>query len=150
MRLSKFRVQKFSEASPVFNRLILQNVGLLTLGKLIRYILRTGPDVEAGLSELDKRKSSKANVFGVGYESGEEISIGCSYKGRVWSRRVANLKTLTQWCSLVGSKVINKSIDPDQVLRGTLVKVPIDKRPALMPIGISWPHQIYCEPESAR
>lgn len=132
------------------NRLMLQNVGLIEeYGRLIRYIMSAGSDVEAGLSEAQKRAARKANIFGVGYQDGEKTSIGCSYKGRVWSRRVTNPFGLTKWCVKIGQKILDETIDPDEVLKGTLVSVEVASRPTKMPITIEWPEIMYIEPEIA-
>jgi superfamily II DNA or RNA helicase len=132
------------------NRLKLQNVGLLEqLGKLIRFIMRAGGDVEAALTEAQRRNTRKSNIFGNGYENGHKTSIGCSYKGRIWSQRVANVESLVRWCNHVGRKVLDETIDPDDVLRGTLTPVPVSERPNKMPIGIEWPETMYQETETA-
>ena len=132
------------------NRLKLQNVGLLEqLGKLIRFIMRAGGDVEAGLTEAQRRNTRKSNIFGNGYENGRKTSIGCSYKGRIWSQRVANVESLVRWCHYIGRKVLDETVDPDDVLRGTLTPVPVSERPNKMPIGIEWPEAMYQEMETA-
>lgn len=132
------------------NRLRLQNVGLLkTLGRLIRYEMRAGSDVEPGLTEAQRRNTTKSNLFGAGFELGQKTSIGCSYKGRIWSRRTANLYTLSEWCSNIGQKLLDESIDPEEVLRGTLVPKGVKERPRIMPIAIEWPDIVYRETESA-
>ena len=126
------------------NRLLLQNVGLIDrIGRLVRYTMRAGRDVEAYLTAAQKWNSSKGNIFGVGYEGGEKTSIGASYKGRIWSRRVCDLDTLHKWCVNVGKKLIDEKIDPDQVLKGTLEPVPIPSRPNTVPIAIEWPESVY-------
>ncbi|MCL5265979.1 MAG: DEAD/DEAH box helicase family protein [Chloroflexi bacterium] len=131
-------------------RLRLQNVGLVEqLGRLIRYTMRAGPDVESGLTEAQRRNTVKANIFGIGYEDGRKTSVGCSYRGRIWSRRVSDVDALTKWCRTVGQKVVDESIDPDQVLKGTLVPVPVTQRPQKMPISVEWPEAILNEPEVA-
>jgi superfamily II DNA or RNA helicase len=132
------------------NRLTLQNVGLLkTLGRLIRYEMRAGSDVEPALTEVEKRNTIKSNIFGAGFENGSKTTIGCSYKGRIWSRQTSNLKTLSDWCSLLGSKLIDEKINPDDVLKGTLVPEEIFERPRIYPIGIEWPEIVYIETDSA-
>lgn len=132
------------------NRLRLQNVGLIEqLAKLIRYTMRSGSDVGHGLSEAQRRNVNKANIFGNGYERGHQSAIGCSYKGRIWSHRKTNVEALTKWCSFVGEKLLDESIDPDEVLEGTLVPKPVAERPSLMPITIDWPHEIYGQSETA-
>lgn len=147
---------ELTTGAPVFrafsgiNRLRLQNVGLAEqLGRLIRYTMRAGSDVESGLTEAQRRNVRKSNIFGAGYENGAKASIGCSYKGRVWSRRTGDLESLVKWCKSVGRKVLDESIDPDQVLRGTLTPVPTLSRPRKMPIGIDWPDRLYLETETA-
>jgi superfamily II DNA or RNA helicase len=130
------------------NRLRLQNVGLLEqLGRLISFTMRAGSDVEPGLTQAQIRNTKKSNIFGVGFENGGRTTIGCSYKGRIWSRRLTNLEALTEWCHQTGAKLIDNTIDPEEVLRGTLVPVRVSQRPAEMPIGVEWPEAIYLEPE---
>ncbi len=132
------------------NRLKLQNVGLLEqLGRLIRYTMRAGSDVEPGMSEAQKQKAIKANLFGQGFENGHRSSIGCSYKGRIWSYRTSNLLNLTTWCRGVGEGLLNESLDPEEVLRGTLVPTLVSERPKKMPIAVEWPDIFYKEPEQA-
>jgi superfamily II DNA or RNA helicase len=130
------------------NRLKLQNVGLLEqLGRLIRYTMRAGSDVEPGVSEAQKQKAVKANLFGQGFEDGHRSTIGCSYKGRIWSYRTANLLSLTTWCRAVGGRLLDEALDPEEVLRGTLVPQLVSERPKKMPIAIEWPDIFYKEPE---
>lgn len=130
------------------NRLKLQNVGLLEqLGRLIRYTMRAGSDVEPGMSEAQKRKAIKSNLFGQGFEHGERATIGCSYKGRIWSYRTTNLMQLTRWCRSVGEKLNDTNLDPEEVLNGTLVPVIVPDRPSKIPITIEWPDLFYKEPE---
>lgn len=130
------------------NRLKLQNVGLLEqLGRLIRYTMRAGSDVEPAMSEAQKQKAIKANLFGQGFEDGHRSTIGCSYKGRIWSYRTANLLTLTTWCRAVGAKLLDEKLDPDEVLRGTLVPVLVSERPKRTPVAVEWPPIFWREPE---
>jgi hypothetical protein len=130
------------------NRLLFQNVGLLEqLGRLIRYTMRAGSDVESGLSEAQKQKAIKSNLFGTGYEDGNRTSIGCSYKGRIWSRQHTDLRSWTRWCRSVGSKLLDESLDPEEILKGTLVQEVISERPMVMPIRVDWPDVIYRDSE---
>jgi hypothetical protein len=132
------------------NRLKLQNVGLIQkLGRLIRYTMRAGSDVEAGLSEAQRKLAAKANIFGVGFSEGSKTSVGCSYKGRIWSHRSSHVHQLTKWCSTIGKKALDETIDPDEVLKGTLVPKAITDRPQIIPVFIEWPEIIYLEPEIA-
>jgi len=130
-------------------RLKLYNVGLKKqLGRLITFTSHAGSDVETGISEALKKNSIKSNLFGVGYEKGEKVSIGCTRKGRIWSRRVVNVEELTRWFNFIGKKVLDINIDPDEVLKGTLKLKVVPKRPAKMPIRIDWPTEIYSGSEA--
>jgi len=132
------------------NRLRLQNVGLGDqIGRLVRYTMRAGADVELGLTEAQKRNAVKKVMFGAGFEEGSKTTVGCSFKGRVWSSKVTNVEVLTKWCSFIGRKVLDETIDPDEILKGTLVSVPVAERPRKMPIGIDWPEMMYKEPETS-
>lgn len=132
------------------NRLRLHNVGLRErLGKLISFISRSGSNVGKALSEAQRRGTSKSNIFGAGYEDGHKTTVGCSIKGRLWSRRVANIHQLTEWCTSVGAKLIDDMIDPAEVLRGCLVADIVTERPDVYPLGIEWPDVIYREVERA-
>ena len=132
------------------NRLKLQNVGLINqFGKLIKYTMRAGRDIESGLSDIQKGNVRKANVFGVGFEDGKKTSIGCSYKGRIWAHKAGNIEQLIDWCSEVGRKVLDSSIKPDEVLNGTLVSQTISEAPTQKPIWIDWPDEFYISTETS-
>ena len=126
------------------NRLKLQNVGLLEqYGRQISFTMRAGSDVESGISETQKQKAVKSNLFGTGFENGHRTSIGCSNKGRIWSRQTTNLRELIRWCSSVGEKLNDNSLDPEKVLQGTLEPKLVSERPHSMPLIIEWPDVIY-------
>lgn len=130
-------------------RLKLYNVGLRKqMGRLIRYTMQAGSDVEAGLTELHKKTSVKSNMFGAGYENGGRTSVGCSRKGRIWSRRVINIDALVRWFDFIGAKVLDETIDPDEVLKGTLRPKIIGARPEKVPIRIDWPENFYLDAET--
>ena len=132
------------------DRLRLQNVGLIEqFGRLISYIMRAGSDIDAALTHAQREQAVKANIFGSGYdENGNRTTIGCSYKGRIWSRCKTDLNDLKEWCSGVGRKVLDEAINPDEILKGTLIYETIPQRPQKMPICIEWPEVIYNEPEN--
>jgi superfamily II DNA or RNA helicase len=131
------------------NRLTLQNVGLSEqLGRNVRYTGRMGADVESGLSELQKRRALKSVLSGSGYEGGKAVTVGASRKGRIWSRSREHVDKLVAWCKKVGAKLLDESINPDDVLKGTLVAEPVVERPAKMPISVDWPEEMYTTPEA--
>lgn len=126
------------------HRLALFNVGLRKgLGKNLSFQSYYGRSVGDALSQLQRRQGIKNNIFGVGYEGGEKLSLGCSQKGRIWSYARGNIKQLTSWCTEIGKKLVNSEIDPDYVLKGTLIPKIISQRPAVIPIYVDWDPELY-------
>ena len=104
-------------------RIKLRNVGLkVHMGKDERYRMHVGRDIENALSEAELQNSEKAFVVGDGFENGDKISIGASFKGRIWSLNGAgNVLTFKDWCLEQGEKLTDDSIDGNQILRQTLI-----------------------------
>ncbi|MDP1968938.1 MAG: DEAD/DEAH box helicase family protein, partial [Burkholderiaceae bacterium] len=132
------------------NRLMLTNVGLdEQLGRQIRYTGRMGPDVGALLAEATLATTTKAVLAGVGFEKGGPASVGAGKRGRVWSNLRLRVDQFAAWCKNIGSKIDDPQIDPEQVLRGTLIPTLIHSRPAAVPVGVDWPLEILDLVESA-
>ena len=131
------------------NRLRLQNVGLTEqLGRNVRYTGRMGADVEPALTDIQRRSARKSVLSGAGYEDGTKTTVGASRKGRIWSHRRDRVDQLIEWCKKIGTKLLDNSIDPDEVLKGTLDTRTVLDRPARMPISVDWPEEIYTSPEA--
>jgi hypothetical protein len=126
------------------NRLRLQNVGLTEqLGRNVRYTGRMGADVAAELPDVQRRHARKSVLSGGGFEDGGRTTVGASRKGRIWSHRRDRVDQLANWCKAIGQKLLDENIDPDEVLKGTLEAKTITVRPALMPITVDWPEEVY-------
>ena len=131
------------------NRLRLQNVGLTEqIGRNVRYTGRMGSDVESRLTQAQLGNAQKSVLAGVGFENGTLSSIGASRKGRIWSQRREHIDKFVAWCEKIGAKLLDNSIDPDQILQGTLVPTLVTKRPDKMPLSIDWPESVYTENEN--
>lgn len=131
------------------NRVSLQNVGLKEfLNRKIRFTMRVGTDIQDALSLAEQQRGEKAFVFGSGYEDGEKITLGCSYKGRIWSYLKNDLKGFISWCDNIGRKLIDENIDPNQVLRDTLIPEIVTEIPEIYPTYIDWDDNFYDYPES--
>lgn len=130
-------------------RVSLQNVGLKEfLNRKIRFTMRVGTDIQDALSLAEQQRGEKAFVFGSGFEDGDKITLGCSYKGRIWSYMRSDLKGFIHWCNNLGKKLIDDNIDPNQVLRDTLIPEVITEVPHLYPTYIDWDDNFYNFPES--
>lgn len=132
------------------NRLMLTNVGLNEqFGRQIRYTGRMGADVGSRLSDTTKQSARKVVLACVGFENGGLTTIGAAKKGRVWSNQRFRVDSYVSWCRHIGIKVVNESIDPDEVLKGTLIPKIVAKRPNVMPIAVDWPLIVQTEIETA-
>ncbi len=132
------------------NRLMLTNVGLdEQMGRQIRYTGRMGPDVGALLAEATLATTTKAVLAGVGFEKGGPTSVGAGKRGRVWSNLRLRVDQFAAWCRSIGAKIDDPNIDPEQVLRGTLIPMLIDSRPTSVPVCVDWPVEILDLVESA-
>ncbi|KUP04750.1 helicase [Bacillus coahuilensis p1.1.43] len=130
-------------------RIKLQNVGLkLFLGRDIRYRMSVGSDIGEALPLTEKQRSQKAYIVGAGYEGGDPVNIGVSYKGRIWTKLQGNIKHFKDWCINVGEKLINPTIDANEILKECLVPTMISEMPKIVPISIDWDYEIYSEAET--
>lgn len=125
-------------------RIVLSSLGLNhAIARSIRHIGYMGANVEDGITEAGQYNRSKAYLFGVGYEEGKRVDYGCSYKGRIWSRReAADISQWTEWCDQVGAKLLDQSLSFDSVLSNTLESVPAYDCPSAMPILVDWPEAV--------
>lgn len=122
------------------NRLMLGTVGLRSaINGPIRYRMFAGIDIKDGVAEATKARSTKSNLFGVGYDGKGKVSIGCSYKGKIWSKWIEDINYWTSWCDEIAEKLSNNSINTDDILSGVLVPEVINCRPPLVAYGIEWP-----------
>ncbi|PRY13776.1 superfamily II DNA or RNA helicase [Pontibacter ummariensis] len=130
-------------------RIRLQNVGLrYFLGKNIRFRMMVGSDVAEALSIAERQKGEKAFVMGIGYENGEPVNIGSSYKGRIWTKLDGDLKALKNWCDSLGSKLTDPNVDPNQILKETLIPTQVVEVPDVHPVHIDWAIEMYLSSET--
>lgn len=125
-------------------RIRLQNVGLKEfLGRNIRFRMSVGADVEEALSIEEKKRGQKAFVVGTGYENGNKINLGCSYKGRIWTHLVGDVKKLIEWCENIGSKLNKADIDGNIILKETLIPEYVSEFPETEVHYIDWDEVAY-------
>lgn len=126
------------------NRIRLHNVGVREpMGRAMNYIMRVGSDIKTALRDTEIKKAIKSNIFGIGFENATRVSIGCSHNGRIWSMRTNNILTWTKWCKAIAKKVTNPAIDPDLVLKGTLIPRDIHTLPDTLIFSIEWSDIIF-------
>ncbi|MCG3726961.1 DEAD/DEAH box helicase [Vibrio cincinnatiensis] len=123
-------------------RLKLQNVGLNKNKKGLRYSMHTGTEINDQIPDIEAKRSIKSNIFGKGYEEGKLVSVGCSYKGKVWSMDSDSLEQWIDWCKKVGEKILDDSIDTNQVLRTAMQAEELTEYPVLRWLNVEWPIEL--------
>lgn len=123
------------KSEPIFrclaniNRLSLGTIGLNSaINGPIRYKMFAGIDVSQGIAESQKLNSYKSNLFGVGYDGNGKISIGCSYKGKIWSRWVESISFWKNWCDNIMTKILDEKND-SRILDNLLIPTITDSLP---------------------
>ena len=123
-------------------RLKLQNVGLNKNKRGLRYSMHTGTEVNDQIPDIEANRATKSNIFGKGYENGELVSIGCSHKGKVWAMDSDSLDKWITWCKNVGKKILDDSINTNEVMKTAMQTEELDKYPDLHPLSIEWPVEL--------
>jgi superfamily II DNA or RNA helicase len=130
------------------NRLIFQNIGVTKQGRRnLRYAMYTGADVAAALSLTERGTSIKSNLSGTGWEGGVPTTIGCSYKGRVWSREQGPIPRFVQWCENVGAKLVDATIDTKDIIANCLIQTEATALPEAEVLGLEWPLELLQQSE---
>lgn len=130
------------------NRLQFQNVGVTKHARRnLRFAMYTGADVRQALEISQTVGSTKSVLQGAGYESGLPVAIGCSFKGRVWSKERGTIAHLTKWCKRVGAKLIDSAISTDEILQNVLVPEEITQFPEATVLTLEWPLEILQQQE---
>ena len=120
-------------------RLRLQNVGLNKFKYGLRYSMHTGTDINDQIPDIEANRSIKSNIFGKGYSSGVFTSIGCSHKGKIWSMDSSSIFEWRNWCLEVGKKIIDDSIDTNEVLKTIMQTEELSEYPDLVAVNVDWP-----------
>ena len=129
-------------------RLMFQNIGVRKVGRRnLRYAMYTGAQVEEALSLAEKAGSVKANLAGVGYEGGCRVTIGCSYKGRVWSQAHGPIREFIDWCAVIGAKLNDASINTDAILDNVLLPKELTTVPKARVLSLDWPLDLLAQSE---
>ena len=122
------------------NRLLLTNLGLRrTMAGPIRYRQYIGADVGTGIQSQVQEGSYTAMLFGTGYENASRVTIGCSQKGRIWSRNGGRILDWVEWCKSVGTKLADEGINIDEIFEEMLFSDQVHEIPEdRSVIGVDW------------
>jgi hypothetical protein len=132
-------------------RLLLRNMGLNDhMRRSVRFVMYTGADIQAYLESSQTQGKEKTHVFGDGFDGKSRITIGTSKKGRIWSWQEAkDLLEWKKWCTWVGAKLIDATIEPDSFLQDSMIPTDISRPPDLYPLAVDWPDELYQRPEES-
>lgn len=127
------------------SRLIPTNVGVLdSRSHARRFSMHVGADVSFGFPVTDQVTKTQTNIFAVGFEGGERVTIGASLKGRIWCHRVASsVLQWVRWCNRVGAKLVNDGLSIDSIIKNFIRPIPVESRPDFVFLAAEWPWQFY-------
>ena len=129
-------------------RLVFNNLGVTKHGRRnLSYAMYTGADVRQALSLSEKAGSRKANLSGVGWQRGKQVTIGCSYKGRVWSRETGTIPEFIEWAESIGEKLLDTSINTADIIDSVLIPDEVTSLPPGEIMGIEWPVELLRQSE---
>lgn len=117
------------------------NIGLLdTRNRNRRYTSHVGSDVTEAFPVAEAQTKTQTHIAGMGYLNGDRYSIAASLKGRIWSHRTAaSLKDWTDWCGVVGPKLVDASINIDTILASFIRPQDLESWPGLRALAIELP-----------
>lgn len=129
-------------------RLKLQNVGLNKNKKGLRYSMHTGTEINDQIPDIEANRATKSNIFGKGYENGQLVSIGCSYKGKIWAMDSDSLDQWIVWCKGVGTKILDDTINTNDVMKTAMQTEELESFPNIQVLAVEWPIEILRKNES--
>lgn len=125
------------------NRLMFQSLGVKKHGRRnLSFAMYTGADVADALGISERAGSVKNNVSGTGWEDGNKVAIGCSYKGRVWSREQGSIPALVHWCRAIGTKLVDATINVSDIIANVLIPQEIGEIPDEEVLALEWPAEM--------
>lgn len=129
-------------------RLVFNNLGVSKHGRRnLSYAMYTGADVRNALSESEKTGSRKSNIQGYGWDNGRQVTVGASYKGRVWSKNAGTIPKFIKWAEEIGAKIVDETIDTKSIIANVLIPEIADRFPDCAVLNIDWPAQILSRAE---
>jgi len=126
-------------------QLELFNLGVKPISEeSISYTQLFGRNVGEALDDITRKTKSSANLFGKGFSDGERMTIGCSSKGRVWSRMIKTIPEFCDWCDSIGQKLINPDINVENIFQFIAKPVRVPPFPKeTKPISIMWNDEMF-------
>jgi superfamily II DNA or RNA helicase len=107
------------------------------------YRTLTGPSANRAILPIDGESYLLGHSYGKGLESGQEVTIGWSGSGKVWSNRTDSIPELIKWCEALAQRF---AADGPVVTNSEIDLLRIGNRVAQFPggaISSEWPHDFF-------
>ena len=119
-------------------RLTPTNVGLLDArSRSRRYSSHVGSDVTEAFPRAEAQTKAQTHIAANGWLDGAPYSIAASLKGRIWSHRTAStLKQWSEWCDVVGAKLLDHDINVDSIIADFIRPVALANWPDLVLLAV--------------
>lgn len=133
------------------DRPIPTNVGVLDIySKARRFSMHAGADVTDGFPASEEATKVQTNLFATGFREGERTTVGVSLKGRIWSYQVAHtLFEWVEWCKELGRRLLNESLDIQEIKRNFIRPVVLDAWPDEVILAAEWPSELLYNPPAS-
>lgn len=126
-------------------RISMQNVGLKPRGNKLSFQMYVGPDVVDRISPAAQINASKSNLFVLGHDGGKRVSIGVSAKGKIWSRSTGSIPDWRNWCEMIATRILDKSLPTDDYLKHTLMPTRLQALPTTAIFSVALPSAWFSE-----
>ncbi|WP_324615747.1 DEAD/DEAH box helicase [Streptomyces sp. NRRL F-4707] len=125
------------------DRVVATNIGLLdSRDHFNRFSLLVGSDVFEALDAAARKNRSQTHIIASGVDEGTKVTLCAALSGRFWSPRTAtSLLAWMRWCDEQGTKIIDSSVDLENVMAGFIIPVEQTERPPFPLLGLEWPWQ---------
>lgn len=125
------------------DRVVATNIGLLdSRDHFNRFSLLVGSDVFEALDTAARKNRSQTHIIASGVDDGTKVTICAALSGRFWSPRTApSLLAWMQWCDEQGGKILDASVNLENVMAGFIIPIEQTERPNFPLLGLEWPWQ---------
>lgn len=113
----------------------------------LRHAQYMGADVKQGLSNSQLVGAMKSNLSATGYEDGVPVSLGCSYKGRVWSVTNGVIPEFIEWCTHIGPKLIDDNLNTNEIIDSVMIPEEVTELPDSPVLSLEWPLELLSKQE---
>lgn len=118
------------------------------LGLVESYRTLAGPRADHAIQHSDRRMYDRGHCFGKGKNGEEEVTLGVSSSGKIWSHRSRQIPYLIDWCTQIAANLSDARSGPTgSPLDGLNVGTELQTLPAGV-IGGLWSPEIFDAPRT--